>query len=229
MKRRRLFLVIPAMVIAGLVVSPTAALAAGGNSLNAKSCQKNGWKSLVTTSGAAFASEEACVSYAAKGGALKRAQTISFTSTNPSPVAVGASYTPTATASSGLTVAITLDATSTGCSLSGGVVSFTAAGTCVVDANQAGDLTYNAAAQVQQSVTVTNPPNPSQTACEFYGGTFGSAAGAVWTCSGLPDATIFTWFSPLRVLCTADGGGNFVAISINGAPWTGNCPERSAA
>ena len=53
-------------------------------------------------------------------------QTISFTSTAPRRATVGgATYTPTATATSGLTVAFTLDGTSTGCTLSGGVVSFT--------------------------------------------------------------------------------------------------------
>ena len=51
----------------------------------------------------------------------------------------GATYTPTATATSGLAVTITLDGTSTGCTLNAGVVGFTAGGTCVVDANQAGN------------------------------------------------------------------------------------------
>jgi type II secretory pathway pseudopilin PulG len=82
-------------------------------------------------------------------------QTITFTSANPSPVLVGGpTYTPTASATSGLGVTFTLDGTSTGCSLSAGVVSFTAVGTCVVDANQAGTVNWNAAPQVQQSITV---------------------------------------------------------------------------
>ncbi len=83
-------------------------------------------------------------------------QTISFTSTAPlHPVANGLPYTVSATASSSLPVALTLDASSAGCSLSGSTVSFTAAGTCVIDANQAGNATYNPASQVQQSLTVT--------------------------------------------------------------------------
>jgi hypothetical protein len=83
------------------------------------------------------------------------AQSITITSTAPTGVTVGSpSYTPTATASSGLAVAITLDSTSTGCSLSGGVVSFTAAGTCVIDFNQGGNGTYAAAAPMQQSIPV---------------------------------------------------------------------------
>jgi hypothetical protein len=82
-------------------------------------------------------------------------QTISFSSTNPSPVVIGdPTYTPAATASSGLTVAISLDGSSSGCSLSAGVVSLTGVGTCLVDANQAGNGTYSAASQVQQSITV---------------------------------------------------------------------------
>jgi hypothetical protein len=86
----------------------------------------------------------------------KGAQTITFTSTAPSSAAVGGpTYTVTATSSSGLAVTITLDVTSTGCSLSGSTVSFTTAGTCKIDANQSGNTNYNAAPQVQQSITVT--------------------------------------------------------------------------
>ena len=65
-----------------------------------------------------------------------------------------ATYTPTATATSGLTVIITLDGTSTGCTLNAGVVSFTGVGTCTIDANQAGNANWNPAPQVQQSITV---------------------------------------------------------------------------
>jgi hypothetical protein len=83
-------------------------------------------------------------------------QTISFTSTAPTNAVVGgATYTPTATATSGLTVTLTIDSTSSAvCSMSAGVVSFTAVGTCKIDANQVGSANYNAAPQVQQPVTV---------------------------------------------------------------------------
>jgi hypothetical protein len=84
-----------------------------------------------------------------------QSQTITITSTAPSSTTVGGpSYTPTATASSGLAVAITLDSSSTGCTLSGGVVSFPHAGTCVIDFNQAGNGSYGAAPQKQQSVPI---------------------------------------------------------------------------
>ena len=50
----------------------------------------------------------------------------------------------------------TLDPSSTAgaCSLSTGTVAFTGAGSCVVDANQAGNASYLAAPQVHQSMTV---------------------------------------------------------------------------
>jgi hypothetical protein len=86
----------------------------------------------------------------------KQGQTISFISTAPAhAVANGLPYTVTATATSGLPVALTPASSGTVCTLSGSTVTFTGAGTCVIDANQAGSATYNAASQVQQSVTVT--------------------------------------------------------------------------
>ena len=86
----------------------------------------------------------------------KGSQTITFTSTAPAnAVVAGPTYTVTATASSGLPVTFTIDATATSvCSIAGSTVSFTAAGTCVIDANQAGDSNYNAAPQVEQSFPV---------------------------------------------------------------------------
>jgi hypothetical protein len=85
----------------------------------------------------------------------KQGQTISFTSAAPAhPVANGLPYTATATASSGLPVVLALDASSTGCALSGSTVTFSAAGTCIIDANQAGNGTYAAAPQVAQSLAV---------------------------------------------------------------------------
>ncbi|HUD40443.1 MAG TPA: putative Ig domain-containing protein [Dokdonella sp.] len=84
------------------------------------------------------------------------AQTISFTSTPPSGAFVGAAtYTVTATASSGLPVAFSIDASAAAvCTISGAAVSFIGAGTCVVNANQAGDANWSPAPQVQQSFGV---------------------------------------------------------------------------
>ena len=83
-------------------------------------------------------------------------QTLSITSTAPTDAAVGgATYTATATATSGLAVAFTIDASAAAvCSIAGATVSFTGVGTCVINANQAGDANYNAAPQVQQTFAV---------------------------------------------------------------------------
>jgi len=83
-------------------------------------------------------------------------QTVSFTSRNPSTVVVGGTtYSPIATSTSGLAVAISLAAASTGCTIAGGIVSFTGAGSCVINAKQPGAGLYLAAAQVQQSIVVS--------------------------------------------------------------------------
>ena len=84
-------------------------------------------------------------------------QTITFTTTPPQSPLVGATYTVSATASSGLPVQLTRDGSSTsGCTLDAltGTVTLTApVGTCVIDANQLGDQNYAPAPQVQQVVT----------------------------------------------------------------------------
>jgi hypothetical protein len=59
-------------LLAGLLLAALAAsgTAVAGNSTAAKKCQKNGWQTLVTSSGKSFSSEEECTSYAAQGGVL---------------------------------------------------------------------------------------------------------------------------------------------------------------
>ena len=88
----------------------------------------------------------------------KGTQTISFTP--PASGAVGGSSTLSATGGgSGNAVVFSVDGTSGSgvCNVSGTngtTLNYTAVGTCVVDANQAGNTNYNAAPQVQRSVTV---------------------------------------------------------------------------
>jgi hypothetical protein len=87
----------------------------------------------------------------------KGVQAISFTSTAPVNAAVdGATYTVTATGGvSGSAVTFTLNSASSAvCSISGAVISFTAAGACVVKANQTGSANYEAASEVTQTITV---------------------------------------------------------------------------
>ena len=85
-------------------------------------------------------------------------QTILFTSTVPSSPLVGGTYTPAASANSLLPVALTVDTSSSMvCSIAAGVVTFNMGGLCTIDANQAGTVNFNPAAQVQQNVTVPSP------------------------------------------------------------------------
>ncbi len=87
------------------------------------------------------------------------AQTITFSSTAPtSPTVGGATYTVSATGgASGNPVTFSIDGASAAgaCTIAGAVVSFTGGGTCIVDANQAGNINYSAAPQGQQTITVT--------------------------------------------------------------------------
>jgi hypothetical protein len=46
------------------------------------------------------------------------------------------------------------------CSVSGTTVSYLTAGSCIVDANQAGNTNYQPAPQVQITITVNNPATP---------------------------------------------------------------------
>jgi hypothetical protein len=88
-------------------------------------------------------------------------QTITFP--NPGPGVVGQNATLTATGGASVNpVVFSVDASSGAgvCSVSGtngSTVSYLAAGSCVIDANQAGGGQYLAASQVQQTVTVVSP------------------------------------------------------------------------
>jgi hypothetical protein len=93
-------------------------------------------------------------------------QTISFSTTAPSSVTYSESndqiYLVSASASSDLPVALSIDPSSTsGCTISGLTVSYGGGvGTCVIDANQAGDADSLAAPEVKQSFTIVGPSPP---------------------------------------------------------------------
>jgi hypothetical protein len=151
------------------------------------------------------------------------------TFTNISTIPTGATvkgtpYLPSAQATSGDTVAITLDSSSTGCTLTTvkGVltVSFTAAGTCVLDFNDAGNANYSAAFQVTQSFPVggstatnvtialsTTTPAASSTTNVGITLTLRNSSGAIVTSSGIT-----------TVVLSDIGSGNFAsALGATGA------------
>src|SRR5205807_2421725 len=137
-------------------------------------------------------------SFGIGGGAQSLSvHTINFSSTPPVGAVVGLStYTVAATATSGLPVVFSADPGSAGvCTVSGSTVTPVGAGTCVIDANQFGDGSHQAAPQVQQSFSVGGgAPSLSVQSIHFsstppggavVGGTFSIAAAAS---SGLPVA-----------------------------------------
>ncbi|HTW08924.1 MAG TPA: putative Ig domain-containing protein [Acidimicrobiales bacterium] len=135
-------------------------------------------------------------------------QTISFSSVNPSPVGVGASYTPAASATSGLTVGFSIDTSSTAgaCSLNAGVVSFTGAGSCLIDASQAGNANYSAAPPVQQTVQVV--PLPAFSSAATLTVPVGTAFSVPVTATGPPAPTLSeSGTLPAGVTFTAGAAG----------------------
>ncbi len=110
----------------------------------------------VSWSAAPQVTQTIIVTTASSGTGGPTPQSVTFTSTDTGALHPGDTYTPTATASSGLAVTITIDPVSTGtCSISNGVVTFISTGACVIDASQPGDAAWASAPQVQQTLTVS--------------------------------------------------------------------------
>ncbi|HTU77850.1 MAG TPA: S8 family serine peptidase [Solirubrobacteraceae bacterium] len=121
------------------------------------------------------------------GAPAKKPQQVEISSSAPTSASVGGlAYTVVASASSGLAVSVS-SGTPSVCSVTGATVSFTAVGTCTVDADQAGDAEYQSAPQVQQSfpvgpeVTLVSPP-PSP-------GTEASSSSLSFTASKAPSSS----------------------------------------
>ena len=64
--------VLRAFALAACFSLAGSAFAGTGNSMSAKQCQKGGWQTLKAGDGSTFESQDACVAYAARGGALYR-------------------------------------------------------------------------------------------------------------------------------------------------------------
>jgi hypothetical protein len=138
----------------GVIASFAAGTVAGTQvmTLNAASGSASGTASVTITgtSGSNTATTAIAVTVPNYG----TAQTIAFA--NPGTQSVGTKLTLSATATSGLPV--TFASTTPGvCTVAGSLASFLTAGTCTIDANQAGDSAYAAAPLVAQSFTVVAP------------------------------------------------------------------------
>ncbi len=133
----------------------------------------------------------------------KQAQSISFTA--PASATAGDSATlPVKGGGSGNPVVFSVDrASGPGvCTLSGRTVTYALAGPCVIDANQAGNATYAAAAQAQQMITVTGKPQSITFTDPPSSGTVGDSA---------------------TLSASGGGSGNPVVLSVDPASGAGVC------
>jgi len=87
------------------------------------------------------------------------------------------------------------------CTLSASTVTYTGSGSCVIDANQAGNATYMAAPQVQRTITVNGIPQ----SISFTAPASGTAGGSA------------------RLSATGGGSGNPVVFSVDRASGPGVC------
>lgn len=143
-------------------------------------------------------------------------QTVAFTSTIPTNPTAGGTYSVTATASSGLAATFTIDAASTAgaCTVSNSVVAFTGAGSCIIDANQAGNANYGAAPQVQQTVTVGKATSTVTLQSSLNPAMYGQSVTFTATVSGQAPSGTVTFTLGTGTLCQA------VALNGNAATCT---------
>jgi hypothetical protein len=146
----------------------------------------------------------------------KDPQTITFN--NPGTQTVGTPLTLVGTASSGLTVSFASE-TSTICTVSGTTATFLTAGTCTIQATQAGNATYAAATVVDQSFTVdaSGGGDPTSGVLPSYNDTYANWKNAgLALVGGIPNrTTICATVNPL-------GSGQDDYTNIQNA--INNCP-----
>ena len=106
------------------------------------------------------------------------AQTITWSSAPTTGTAGSAAVALSATSPGGTVVFTVPTASASVCSVSGANLTYLAAGTCTVNANQAGSSTYAAATEVQKSITVTLPVITSTSPIDFE--TIGRGANFAW-------------------------------------------------
>jgi hypothetical protein len=148
----------------------------------------------------------------------KLSQSISFTA--PASGTARGSATLSATGGrSGNPVVFSVDAASGPgvCTVSGTTVTYTAAGNCVIDANQAGTGTYAAAPQVQQTITVNGIPQSISLTAPASGTARGSATLSA-TGGGSGNPVVFSADPASAKVCTVSGtNGTTVTYTAAGS------------
>lgn len=166
------------------------------------------------------------------------AQTITFN--NPGAKSFGTTPTLIATASSGLTVTFSSATTSVCTITGGGLTTFVTTGTCTIRANQAGNGTYSAAPQVQQSFTVnavvpgaptigTATAGNTQTSVTFSApGSNGGAAITGYTVTSNPGGITGTGAgSPITVTGLTNGTAYTFSVTATNSAGTGSASAAS--
>ena len=145
----------------------------------------------------------------------KANQSVNFTSTVPVSAVSGTTYTPTATATSGLTVAFDIAAPGKDsvCSISGSTVTFLSSGTCVIEATQAGDSDYNAATKVTQTI-VAGKINQTITFPSIAGKDFDDPAFA--SGATVSSGRTVTFATSTGSVCAVDASTGVVSIKTVG-------------
>ena len=136
----------------------------------------------------------------------------------PANVYVYRTYTPKATATSGLPVTLTLDASSTACELNEGVLYFARTGNCVVNANQAGDANNPPAKQVQRTLVVRECPALRSGTWTGPGGTTADVQVSGTTFTGSANLTALGFGT---VSFNGSVSCEVVNMTFNGTPLTG--------
>jgi hypothetical protein len=140
----------------------------------------------------------------------KAAQTITFN--NPGSQNFGT--TPTLSDSKpGLSVAFT-SATTSVCTVSGNTLTFLTTGNCTVNADQAGDGTYNAATQVQRTFTVAAVVPGAPTSVSATAGT--GSASVTFTAPASNGGSAITGYTVTVVETGATFNGASSPISVTG-------------
>ena len=238
----------PSSALVGGTYTPTASGGASGNPVTFSIDPSAKGSCSISGATVTFVAVGTCVIDANQAGnasyeaatqvqqsfAVLGTQSVTFTSTPPSSALVGGTYTPTASGgASGNPVTFSIDPSAKGsCSISGATVTFVAVGTCVIDANQAGNASYEAATQVQQSVDpepgtqsitfTSTPPNS-----EVVGGTYTPTASG--GASGNP--VIFSIDASTNAICSISGATvTFVAVGtcVIDANQAGNASYEAA-
>ena len=146
--------------------------------------------------------------------------------TPPSVVGVGGpAYTPTTTGGgSSSPVIVTLDASSTGCAMTGGTVTFVSVGTCVIDANQDGDANMAPAPQVQQSISILlSPTQPTIANLPTNAALFGAFTASVSTDSN----GVTSVASSTPSVCTVDSSNNVSFVGIGTCTLTSSVAQSA--